>query len=94
MHRRRSGGGGGRVPPSNISGGGDRPPSFVGTCKPTSMSFVPTKYLKYQQNILKEIYSSLYIDFLNVSVLSVYTMASQRGKNKTKNLSQKCIHLF
>ena len=24
---------------------------FVGTCKPTSMSFVPTKYLKYQQNI-------------------------------------------
>ena len=25
--------------------------SFVGTCKPTSMSFVPTKYLKYQQNI-------------------------------------------
>ena len=24
---------------------------FVGTCKPTSMSFVPTKNLKYQQNI-------------------------------------------
>ena len=24
---------------------------FVATCKPTSMSFVPTKYLKYQQNI-------------------------------------------
>ena len=25
--------------------------NFVGTCKPTSMSFVPTKFLKYQQNI-------------------------------------------
>ena len=24
---------------------------FVATCKPTSMSFVPTKYLKYQQKI-------------------------------------------
>ena len=24
---------------------------FVATCKPTSMSFVPTKYLKYQQNM-------------------------------------------
>ena len=24
---------------------------FVGTCKPTSMSFVQTKYLKYQQSI-------------------------------------------
>ena len=23
----------------------------VGTCKPTSMSFLPTKFLKYQQNI-------------------------------------------
>ena len=71
--------------------------SFVGTfggkniyksCKPTSMSFVPTKYLKYQQNIQRnssfrmqkceKILSSLapfariYIDFLNVSVLSVY----------------------
>ena len=48
------GGGGGHLPP---------PPNnafsefcryiwkFVGTYKPTSMSFVPTKYLKYQQNI-------------------------------------------
>ena len=24
---------------------------FVGTCEPTSTSFVPKKYLKYQQNI-------------------------------------------
>ena len=24
---------------------------FVGTCKPTSMSFVPTKYVMYRQNI-------------------------------------------
>ena len=24
---------------------------FVGTCKPTSMSFVPIKYLMYRQNI-------------------------------------------
>ena len=24
---------------------------FVGTCEPTSMSFVPTKYLMYRQNI-------------------------------------------
>ena len=24
---------------------------FVGTCKPTSMSFVPTKYMMYRQNI-------------------------------------------
>ena len=24
---------------------------FIGTCKPTSMSCIPSKYLKYQQNI-------------------------------------------
>ena len=54
------GGGGGAIPPP--------PPimlfrSFVGTfgnlsvhdCKPTSMSFVPTKFLKYTNKILKEI---------------------------------------
>ena len=28
---------------------------FVGTCKPTSMSFVPTKFLKYRQNIERKI---------------------------------------
>ena len=50
----RGGGGGGNFPP---------PPhnafsefcryiwKFVGTCKPTSMPFVPTKYLMYPQNI-------------------------------------------
>ena len=60
----------------------------VGTCKPTSMSFVPTKFLQYEQKIernssfrmwkCKTFLSSLaplartYIDFLNVSVLSAY----------------------
>ena len=32
-------------------GGGGQGKQFVGTCKPTSMSFVTTKYLKYRQNI-------------------------------------------
>ena len=40
----------------NLPGGSTYPTlpyilKFVGTCKPTIMSFVPTKYLKYQQNI-------------------------------------------
>ena len=80
--------------------GGQRPPSnnafsefcryiwkFVGTCKPTSMPFVPTKYLKYQLNFERNnsfrmwkcnFFRSLvplariYIDCLNVSVLPAY----------------------
>ena len=46
------GGGGGQPPPHNVFSEFCRYISkFVATCKPTSMSFVPTKYLKYQQNI-------------------------------------------
>ena len=32
---------------------------FVGTCKPTSMSFVPTKYLKYQRSFRMRKFSKL-----------------------------------
>ena len=39
--------------PHGGGGGNNAFRSFFGTCKPTNMSFVPTKYLKYQQNIDK-----------------------------------------
>ena len=61
--------------------------SFVGTFKSKSMTFVPTKYLKYHQNIAEIVVSqcenakifearslrslALYIDFNNVSLGSV-----------------------
>ena len=57
MHQRSQRGGGGRgatapPPPNNAFSEFCRYIwKFVGTCKPTSMSFVPTKYLMYRQNI-------------------------------------------
>ena len=55
---------------------------FGGTCQTTIMSFIPTNYLKCQQNMkeiavfecenAKIVQARSFIDFLNVSVLSVY----------------------
>ena len=53
---RRGGGGGGAIapPPNNAFSEFCRYIcKCVGTCKPTSMSFVPTNYPKYQQSIEK-----------------------------------------
>ena len=46
------GGGGGAIAPNNAFSEYCRYIwKFVRTCQPTSMSFVPIKYQKYQQNI-------------------------------------------